>query len=80
MLSPATLNKGQEMLEQGTLKMPLTVDYWVSDDNLVRAIVIVMEAGGKKVVTTTGYWYWGRPVDIIAPPAAEVGPRPRSLR
>ena len=28
MLSPATLNKGQEMLEQGTLKMPLTVDYW----------------------------------------------------
>jgi hypothetical protein len=78
MLSPEVLKVMQAMVKQGTLKMPMAADYWVGNDNLPRRLAIVMEVSGQKQTTEATFSDWGKPVNIVAPPAAQVGPRPGS--
>ncbi|HEY8882013.1 MAG TPA: LppX_LprAFG lipoprotein, partial [Dermatophilaceae bacterium] len=54
----------------------VAMDYWVGDDSLPRKVTTVIELGGKKESTGSTYSDWGKPVNIVAPPAAEVGPPP----
>lgn len=76
MLSPEALKVMRGMLKQGTLKMPMATDFWVGGDNLPRRVVIVMEVSGLNQTTEATFSAWGKPVKIVAPPAAQVGPRP----
>lgn len=54
----------------------VAMDYWGGDDSLPRKVTTVIELGGKKESTGSTYSDWGKPVNIVAPPAAEVGPPP----
>lgn len=54
----------------------VAMDYWVGDDNLPRKVTTVIEVDGKKESTGSTYSGWGKPVNIVAPPAAQVGPPP----
>jgi hypothetical protein len=67
---------GQQGQEQGTLKMPMAVDYWAGDDSLPRRLTVVMDVGGQAQTTEATFSDWGKPLAIVAPPAAQVGPRP----
>jgi hypothetical protein len=72
-LSPQQL-KGLQGLTSG----PIATDYWVGDDNLPRKVTSVIPLRGKKPQSTEmTYSDWGKPVSIIAPPAAQVGTPPR---
>ena len=54
----------------------IAMDYWVGNDNLPRKATIVIDVGGKKESSEMTYSDWGKPVNIVAPPAAQVGPPP----
>jgi hypothetical protein len=76
MLGPQSRKLMQGMVTQGTLKMPMVVHYWVGHDNLPLRIGVVMEVSGQKQTTDATFSAWGKRVNIDAPPAAQVGPRP----
>lgn len=71
---------GPEALKamQGMVKGPIATNYWVGEDNLPRKMATTMVVGGKKQLTELTYSDWGKPVNIVAPPAAQVGPPPGS--
>ncbi|HEU5473728.1 MAG TPA: hypothetical protein VFV67_24030 [Actinophytocola sp.] len=73
----------KKMLEEAT-KAGLTeypMDVWLNKDNLPVKIAIKMDitAGGQSqsVTMNMDYTDWGKPVEITAPPAAEVAELPR---
>jgi hypothetical protein len=70
-LSPEVLK-----LMQGMVKGPIAMGYWVDAGNLPRKLSSVMEISGKKQSTEITYSDWGKPVNIAAPPAAQVGKLP----
>ena len=61
---------------RGMVKGPIATDYWVGEDNLPRKMATTMVVGGKKQLTELTYSDWGKPVNIVAPPAAQVGAPP----
>ena len=63
---------------QGMVKGPIATEYWVGEDNLPRKMTTTMLVGGKKQLTQLTSSNWGKPVNIVAPPAAQVGPPPGS--
>lgn len=60
------------------IKGPIATDYWVGADNLPRKITSIVPLLGKKQSTEITYSDWGKPVHIVAPPAAQVGRVPGS--
>ena len=72
-LSPAGLKA-----LKGMVKGPIANDLWVGEDNLPRKMATTMVVGGKKQLTELTYSDWGKPVNIVAPPAAQVGTPPGS--
>ncbi|GAA2605908.1 hypothetical protein SMC26_32700 [Actinomadura fulvescens] len=48
-------------------------DLWVSDDSLPRKIITTVETGMGAVNTTMLFSDYGKPVEVSAPPASEVG-------
>lgn len=72
LLSPQMLKAAK-----GTIKDPIATDYWLGDDNLPRKVTsVVTLKGGKKQSTQITYSDWGKPVNIVAPPAAQVATPP----
>lgn len=71
MLSPPLLK-----LMQGMIKGPIAFDYWVDDADLPLKVTSSMVLSGKKSTTEITYSNWGKPVNIVAPPAAQVGQIP----
>jgi len=57
---------------RSSVKGPIATDYWVGGDNLPRKMATTMVVSGKKAVTELTYSDWGKPVTIVAPPAALV--------
>jgi hypothetical protein len=57
-------------------KTPIEVEYAVGDDNLLRRVTTVRVTSGKKISTEITFSDWGKPVRMLAPPAAQVGPAP----
>jgi len=70
-LSPQILK-----LMRGMIKGPITMGYWVGDDNLPRKMSSEMMLSGKSSKTEIAYSDWGKSVDIVAPPATQVGSAP----
>lgn len=66
---------GPELPKQAGITKPLDVDFWVGDDNLPRKVNVVIDAAVKTQTSVT-YSNWGKPVSIVAPPAAELGTIP----
>ncbi|MFI0356222.1 hypothetical protein [Actinomadura sp. 9N407] len=48
-------------------------DLWVGDDDLPRKVLAKVQTGPGTVITTAIYRDYGKPVDVVAPPAAETG-------
>jgi hypothetical protein len=67
-LSPQTLKT-----LKGMTKTPITMSYWIGDDNLPRKITVPMEVNGMKQEAVMTYSDWGKPVRIAAPPASQIG-------
>jgi hypothetical protein len=52
---------------------PIAFDIWVGDDNLPRKMTSKLDTSGGPVSMTAVYRDYGKPVDIQAPPAGQVG-------
>jgi hypothetical protein len=66
---------GPELPKQAGMTKPLAVDFWVGDDFLPRKVNVVIDAGVKTETSVT-HLNCGKPVSIVAPPAAQLGTFP----
>ncbi|MFF5258937.1 hypothetical protein ACFY4C_08310 [Actinomadura viridis] len=48
-------------------------DLWVGDDDLPRKVITTMDTSMGQVTSTAIYSDYGKPVNVVAPPEAEVG-------
>jgi hypothetical protein len=81
--SPKLTPQMKQMLSTAGAALPPTLDYdiWINSDNLpvkfsMDEKVTVKGSAPQQVSVTGTYTDWGKPVDISAPPASEVGPLP----
>lgn len=72
---PNVKKAAEEAAKGGIGKMDM--ELWANSDNLPVQITTKVPAGGTTVSMTMTYKDWGKPVQITAPPADQVGAMPR---
>lgn len=73
---PTTKSAMEALAKQGT--KTLKYELWVQSDGLPAKIATQMPVGaGQPVTVTVGFTDWGKPVNVQAPPADQVGEMPK---
>jgi hypothetical protein len=81
--SPKITPQMKQMLQTEGAALPPTLNYdiWINSDNLpvkfsLKENVTIKGSAPQQVAIVGTYTDWGKPVDISAPPASQVGPLP----